>query len=47
MNIEWTGLKFSPDGKFILISTSGSMIKLVDAFHGNVLHTFTVIKTIF
>ena len=42
-NIEWTGLKFSPDGKTILVSTNGSMIKLVDAFNGNVLHTFTVI----
>ncbi|CAF0869885.1 unnamed protein product [Brachionus calyciflorus] len=41
MNIEWTGIKFSPDGKYILISTSGSMIKLVDSFNGNVLHSFT------
>lgn len=40
-NIEWTGLKFSPDGKTILISTNGSMIKLIDAFQGTVLHTFT------
>ena len=41
-NIEWTGLKFSPDGKTILVSTNGSMIKLIDAFNGNVLQTFTV-----
>ena len=40
--IEWTGLKFSPDGKYILVSTNGSMIKLIDSFNGNVLHTFTV-----
>jgi len=40
-NIEWTGLKFSPDGKTILVSTNGSMIKLIDAFNGNVLQTFT------
>jgi COMPASS component SWD2 len=40
-NVEWTGLKFSPDGKTILVSTNGSMIKLIDAFTGNVLHTFT------
>lgn len=40
--IEWTGLKFSPDGKYILISTNGSMIKLVDAFTGLLVHTFTV-----
>jgi COMPASS component SWD2 len=41
-NIEWTGLKFSSDGRYILISTNGSMVKLVDAFSGNLLHTFTV-----
>ena len=29
---EWTGLKFSPDGKSILISTNGSDIKLIDSF---------------
>lgn len=39
--IEWTGLKFSPDGKTILISTNGSVIKLVDAFNGQTLQTFT------
>lgn len=39
--IEWTGLKFSPDGKTILVSTNGSMIKLIDAFNGHVIHTFT------
>ena len=39
---EWTGLKFSLDGKYILVSTNGSMIKVIDAFSGNVLHTFTV-----
>lgn len=41
-NTEWTGLKFSNDGKFILVSTNGSTIKLVDAYNGNVLHTFQV-----
>jgi COMPASS component SWD2 len=41
-DIEWTGLKFSPDGKYVLISTNGSVIKLVDSFTGNLLHTFTV-----
>jgi COMPASS component SWD2 len=44
-NLEWTGLKFSPDGKTILVSTNGSMIKLIDAFNGNVLHTFTVSRS--
>lgn len=38
---EWTGLKFSPDGKSILISTNGSMVKVVDAFNGTVKHSFT------
>eukprot|EP00088_Acartia_fossae_P067697 TRINITY_DN8477_c0_g5_i1.p1 TRINITY_DN8477_c0_g5~~TRINITY_DN8477_c0_g5_i1.p1 ORF type:complete len:319 (-),score=63.75 TRINITY_DN8477_c0_g5_i1:368-1324(-) len=38
---EWTGLKFSPDGKSILISTNGSEIKLIDSFQGNTLQTFS------
>lgn len=38
---EWTGLKFSRDGKTILVSTNGSIIRLVDAFHGTPLQTFT------
>uniref|UniRef100_A0A8D2QJX7 WD repeat domain 82 n=1 Tax=Zonotrichia albicollis TaxID=44394 RepID=A0A8D2QJX7_ZONAL len=37
---EWTGLKFSNDGKLILISTNGGFIRLIDAFKGAVLHTF-------
>jgi COMPASS component SWD2 len=37
---DWTGLKFSKDGKTILISTNGSMIRLIDAFHGTPLQTF-------
>ncbi|KAK7102482.1 WD repeat-containing protein 82-like [Littorina saxatilis] len=37
---DWTGLKFSPDGKLILISTNGSVIRLIDAFHGTPLQTF-------
>ena len=39
--IEWTGLKFSPDGKSILISTNGSVIKLIDSYNGTSLQTFT------
>lgn len=38
---EWTGLKFSKDGKTILISTDGAIIRLIDAFHGTPLQTFT------
>ena len=40
-DIEWTGLKFSPDGKSILISTNGSVIKLIDSYAGTSLQTFT------
>jgi COMPASS component SWD2 len=39
---DWTGLKFSPDGKLILISTNGAVIRLIDAFHGTPLQTFVV-----
>lgn len=38
---EWTGLKFSPDGKTIMICTNNSKIRLFDAFNGKLLHTFT------
>ena len=41
---EWTHLKFSPSGKMILVSTNTSLILLVDAFSGVLLHTFTVRK---
>ncbi|BHF67076.1 WD repeat-containing protein 82 [Sparganum proliferum] len=39
---EWTGLKFSPDGKTLLITTNGNNLWLMDAFSGAHLHTFTV-----
>lgn len=38
---EWTGLKFSPDEKTLLVSSNGSRILLVDAFNGTVLQNFT------
>ncbi|XP_058486941.1 uncharacterized protein LOC131460437 isoform X3 [Solea solea] len=38
---DWTGLKFSNDGKQILISTNGGMIRVLDAISGSVLHTFS------
>ena len=38
---DWTGLKFSGEGKTILISTNGSIIRTVDAFHGIPLRMFT------
>ncbi|XP_074644146.1 WD repeat-containing protein 82-like [Tubulanus polymorphus] len=37
---DWTGLKFSPDGKMILISTNGQAVHLIDAFQGASLQTF-------
>ncbi|XP_017490812.1 PREDICTED: WD repeat-containing protein 82-like [Rhagoletis zephyria] len=36
---DWTGLKFSPDGKIIMIYTNGSVIHTIDAFTGTPLHT--------
>lgn len=38
---DWTALKFSNDGKAILICTNGSVIRLVDAFYGTPLQTLT------
>ncbi|KAA8593339.1 hypothetical protein FQN60_009455 [Etheostoma spectabile] len=37
---EWTGLKFSNDGKLILLSTNGGALRVLDAFKGAVLHSF-------
>ncbi|CAH1784535.1 unnamed protein product, partial [Owenia fusiformis] len=37
---DWTGIKFSPDGKLVLISTSGQIIRLIDSFQGTPLQTF-------
>jgi COMPASS component SWD2 len=39
MDFEWTGMKFSPDGKSILIMTNGGLMRMVDAYQGNVTHT--------
>ncbi|XP_041350146.1 WD repeat-containing protein 82-like [Gigantopelta aegis] len=38
---DWTGIKFSPDGKLIVISTNGSVVRLIDAFQGTPLQNFT------
>lgn len=38
---EWTGMKFSPDGKLIVISTNGQHIRLIDAYQGNPVFKFT------
>ncbi|XP_071960836.1 WD repeat-containing protein 82-like [Antedon mediterranea] len=37
---DWTGLKFSSDGKMILISTNGPVIRLIDAFSGHALQSY-------
>lgn len=38
---EWTGMKFSPDGKSILIMTNGNIMRLIDAFTGSITHTLS------
>lgn len=40
-NCEWIDLKFSPDGKVIMINTNGSIIRLIDAFNGTPLLTIS------
>ena len=37
---EWTGLRFSPHGKFILLATNGGVMRLLDAFDGHPMQTF-------
>ncbi|VDM29409.1 unnamed protein product [Toxocara canis] len=36
---DWTGLKFSPDGKMIMLTTNAAAITLLDAFKGTLIHT--------
>ncbi|KFM75971.1 WD repeat-containing protein 82, partial [Stegodyphus mimosarum] len=38
---DWTDLKFSPNGKMLLISTNGSVIHLLDAYNGKPITTFS------
>lgn len=40
-NSDVTGIKFSPDGSMILVSTNGGIVKLVDSWHGKPLETFS------
>lgn len=40
--VELTGIKFSNDGKKILVPTTAGTVHLLDAFQGNLLHTFGV-----
>lgn len=39
---DWTSLKFSADGRKILITTNGPVIRLIDAFTGQAQQTFMV-----
>jgi COMPASS component SWD2 len=39
--VEFTGMKFSPDGKYILLSTTGESIFLMDSFNGELKQTYT------
>jgi len=32
---DWTGMKFSPNGKQIMISTNGNVIRIIDAYQGH------------
>lgn len=38
---DWTDLKFSQDGRTILIPTNGSLIRLINSFNGTPIQTFT------
>lgn len=38
---EWMRLKFSPDGKLILLTSDGTALLLVDSYTGAVVHTLT------
>lgn len=37
--IEWTSIKFSNDGKYILISTNINLIYIIDAYDGTIVQT--------
>eukprot|EP00741_Cyanophora_paradoxa_P016480 tig00020920_g15911.t1 len=38
--VEWTTMKFSPDGKFVLLGTTEGTLYLLDAFEGKLVRTF-------
>lgn len=40
-DINWTGLRFAPDGKQICITTDANSLITLDSFFGTELHTFT------
>lgn len=44
-DVNWTGLKFSPDGKQICITTDSNSLITIDSFIGNTLQTFSTTPT--
>ncbi|XP_063680940.1 WD repeat-containing protein 82-like [Bolinopsis microptera] len=42
---ELSSISFSPDGKNILVSTTNGVLRVVDAFNGQIIQTFTGIIT--
>jgi len=36
---DWTGIKFSLDGKLMMLTTNGAVIRIVDAYEGKPLYT--------
>jgi len=44
--VEWSGLKFSNDGKFLLLSTLNGVTFLVDAYNGELRRTYSNYTTI-
>jgi len=36
---DWTGIKFSLDGKLMMLTTNGAVIRIVDAYDGKPMHT--------
>ncbi|KAN0006753.1 hypothetical protein ACTFIU_004944 [Dictyostelium citrinum] len=42
--VEWTSMKFTADGKYILLSTKNNIIFLIDSFTGEVKQRYTSFK---
>lgn len=38
--MKWTSLKFSPNGKSMLISTNGTKVRILDSFTGRILRAY-------
>eukprot|EP00483_Globobulimina_turgida_P010608 UN10629 len=44
INYEWCNMCFSPDGKYILVSTRTNLLMLIDSYKSEVIHQFTAYK---